>query len=120
MRTYIEQTAAATCVIRVPALGAKLTVGEENGGQRQQGDLDRQSRSRPRGAAADKRRSGGESVGGDLRKLARQGVGRAQGKNRMAPRGDLQREHRQGARAVPEEGRQGLYRGPAADAQVHR
>ena len=38
----------------------------------------------------------------------------------MAPRGDLQREPGQGGRAVSEEGRQGVSRGPAADPQIHR
>ena len=47
----------------------------------------------------------------DLGKLARQGDRRAQGKDRVASRGDLQRGPLQGRRAISEEGRQGLHRG---------
>ena len=50
--------------------------------------------------------------------LARQEHRRAQGKDRVASRRDLQRAAVQGRRAVPEEGRQGLHRGRAADPQM--
>src|SRR5882672_11649831 len=86
------------------------------GGQRQQGDPGGQSGTRPGSAAADLGRSGGQSLDRDLGILARQGHGRAQGEDRVAPRGDLQREYRQGGGAISEEGLEGLSGGAASDA----
>ena len=50
--------------------------------------------------------------------LARQELRRAPGADRVAQRRHLQREPRQDRRAVPEEGLEGLRRGPASDTQV--
>src|SRR5258708_3140466 len=91
-----------------------------DGGQRQQGDPGGQSGARPGSPAADLRGSGGQSLDRDLGILARQGLGRAQGEDRVAPGGDLQREYRQGGGAISEEGLQGLSRGAAADPQIQR
>ena len=72
----------------------------------------------PEGPPDQFREAGGQSPRRDFRKLARQGQRRAQGKDRVAPRRDLQRGPCQDRRAISEEGRQGLHRGPAADAQM--
>ena len=45
-------------------------------------------------------------------------TGRAQGKDRVAPRRHLQREPVPDRRAIPEEGLESLHRGRAADAQM--
>ena len=50
------------------------------------------------------RRSGGQSVHRHLRKLARQGQRRAQGKDRVAPGGDLQQEPGRCGREISEKG----------------
>jgi hypothetical protein len=47
-------------------------------------------------------------------------TGRTARAHRVASGGDLQREPLQGRRAVSQEGLQGLSRGPAPDAQIHR
>ena len=54
----------------------------------------------------------------DVGKLARQDFRRAQGADRVALGGHLQREPREGRRAISEEGREGLHRRPAADAAM--
>ena len=61
-----------------------------------------------------KRRPGRQFAHRHLRDLARQEQRRAQGKDRVASGRHLQRPARQGGRAISEEGRQGLSRGPAS------
>ena len=72
----------------------------------------------PGGAAAEFRFAGGEPPHRHVRVLARQELRRAPGAHRVAQCRHLQREPRQDRRAVPEEGLQGLHRGPAPDAEV--
>ena len=99
---------------------AQGTAGECHGRLGEQGHSDRQSRRGPGNPAHPGRPPDRQSARGDLGKLARQGHRRAQGKDRVAPRGDLQRRALQDRRAVSEEGLEGLSRRPAADAQVQR
>ena len=91
-----------------------------DGRKREQGHSGRQSRQGSGNPADPGRAADRQSEHRDLRNLARQGHRRAQGKDRMAPRGDLQRRALQDRRAVSEEGRQGLYRRPVADPQMDR
>ena len=81
---------------------------------------DRQSRRGPGNPAHPGRPPDRQSADRDLGELARQGHRRAQGKDRVAPRRDLQRRALQDRRAVPEEGLEGLHRRPAADTQIQR
>ncbi len=91
-----------------------------DGGKCEQGHSDWKSRGRPRDPAHSGWAPHCQSADRHLGNLARQGHRRAQGKDRVASRRDLQRGALQGCRAVSEEGRQGLYRGRAADPEVDR
>src|SRR6266404_8999229 len=91
-----------------------------DGRKREQGDSDWQSRGRSGNQTDSGRAADRQSAYRDVRYLARQGDRRAQGKDRVASHGDFQRRLVQDCRAISEEGRQGLYRGPVADPQMDR
>ena len=90
--------------------------GGPHGRFRQQGDPDRQRRQELRSAA--RRQPPIANLRIATSELARQDYGRAPREDRVALGRNLQRGVVPCGRAIPEEGRQGLPRGPATDAQV--
>src|SRR5258708_22813483 len=91
-----------------------------DGRKREQGDSDSQSRDRSGNQTDSGRAADRQSAYRYVRYLAGQGDRRAQGKDREASRRDFQRRPVHDRRAISDEGRQGLYRGPVANPQMDR